>query len=877
MLRGFLRNIFRKRQAERELDDELSCWVELNAAEYVRRGMSDKEALQKARRDLGGMAQVKESVRDVRAGAWLDILIQDIRYAFRTLRKNPGFTSVAVLTLALAAGANTAIFSVVNGVLLKPLPYTDPVRLVTLWERHPAFPQFLTVAPANFYDWRAQSASFEKMAALDPYPDFILNGAGEPHRLAGAAVTADFFPLLGVKMALGRGFRATEDRAVVLSYAVWAQYFGARPGILGGQARMNDQAYTVTGVLPRDFYLAGKPSDFQARRQFDVWTNLGLASPPEAWTRSTHPLYVFGRLAPSASLPKAQAELDGIAANLRRLYPNDNKDKTIAAVPMEEHALGGVRAPLFALLAAVGMVLLIACANIANLLLTRAAARRKEIALRAALGASRNRLVRQLLTESAVLAVLGCSIGLAIAVWSVPALAAHLPADIPRASEISVDGRVLAFATLMAAFTAVVFGFVPLLQSRGVQWNARGVSLGNSRLRGAIVVSQVSLALVLLVGAGLMVKSLRALLQVSPGFRPAHLLTARLSLPPRYAGGNRFGLGLRREISAFERELAARVRAIPGVQSAAFASHLPLSGTDNDWAFWIEGRPPKPAGDFDSAHYRPVSAGYFETMGIPVTGGRGFNPRDDEDHPLVVVINQAMARRFWPGVDPVGTRLKFGNEIWRTIVGMVGDVHHSGPEIAPTPEMYVPWGQVPNVEIRPTIVVRASVEPASLAGALRKAVAEVDPEVPMDQVASMDQLVSGSVSESRFRAIALSVFALLALFVASVGLYGVMSCLAGQRTREFGIRMAVGARRGDVLALVLRQAVKLAALGVAIGLLGAALLSRMIATLLYGVKPLDPTTLAGVSVLLAAVTLLASYIPARRAALADPVESLREE
>jgi len=877
MLAAFFRNLLRKKQTEQELDDELRAYLELTTAENVRRGMSPEDARQTARRDLGGMEQVKESVRDVRVGVSIEILMQDIRYALRSLRKNSGFTTVAILTLALGIGANTTIFSVVNGVLLKPLPYPNPDRLVTLWETHPTWGPFLTVAPANFYDWRQQSTSFSRMAALDPYPDFILTGRGEPRRLAGAAVTADFFPLLGVNMALGRSFRATEDHVVVLSYSIWERYFGARTAIAGTGVRLNDEEYTVVGVTPRDFSLVGKTSDFQARTRFDVWTNLGLASPPEAWMRGTHPLSVFGRLKPGISLQQAQAELDGIARNLRRLYRDDNEAKGIAAVPMAEHAVSNVRTALLTLLAAVVMVLLIACANIANLLLTRAAARQKEMALRAALGASRRRLAQQLLTESAVLALLGSGFGLALTLLSVPALIAHLPADLPRIAEISVDGRVLAFTTLITLATGIVFGLVPMVQSPGVRLNARGVSPGQSRLRGALIVGQVSLALVLLAGAGLMIKSLRALLQVSPGFQTTHILTARLSLPPRYANGYRFGTGQHRRISVFQRELADRVRAIPGVRSAGFTSYLPLAGTNNNWSFFIEGRPPNPPGVYDSTDYRPVTAGYIETIGIPIRRGRSFEARDDEDHALVVVINEAMARQFWPNENPVGKRLKFGDEHWRTIVGIVGDVHHQGLAIAPAPEMYIPWGQVPNVEVRPTIVVRSSVEPASLTSALRKAVAEVDPEVPMDQVATMDQLVYGSVSEARFRTAVISLFALLALFVASIGVYGVMSYLVSRRTREFGIRMAVGATRGAVFALILRQGAKLAAIGVAIGLVAAALFGRLIASLLYGVKPLDAATLAGVSILLTVVALFASYVPARRAANADPMDSLRYE
>ena len=878
MLRAFFRNIFRKKRTEQELDDELRSYLELTAAENVRRGMSPAEAAAQARRDLGGMDRVKENVRDVRIGVSFDILMQDMRYAIHSLRKNPSFAAIAILTLALGIGANTTIFSVVNGVLLKPLPYPQPDRIVTIWENHPTFGRFLTAAKANFYDWREQNQTFAYMAALDPYADFILTGTGEPHRLTGAEVTADFFPLFGVRMELGRAFHATEQDVVVLSHSAWMKYFAGRRDVVGSQVRLNDAGFTVVGVLPRDFSLVSNTADFQARREFDVWANMGLAKAPEEWTRSTHPLSVFGRLKPGVPLQHAESDLGRIALKLQRLYPDDDKDHGIDIVPLAEHAVKTVRTALVTLLAAVAMVLLIACANIANLLLTRAAARKKEIALRAALGASRRRIAQQLLTESTVLALVGCALGFALAFWGVPALLRYLPADLPRKPEILVDGRVLGFACLLTLLTGVLFGLVPLFATRGsLRLDTRGVAGGQSRLRSALIVAQVAIALVLLTGAGLMMRSLSALLHVMPGFRTNHVLTARFSLPPRYANGYKFGMGLHRQIGVFQRALLERVRAIPGVQSAGFTSHVPLGGTDQGWSFFIDGRPPLPPGVYNSTGYRPVTAGYFETIGIPVIRGRAFTAQDDEDHPLVVMVDEAMARAFWPGENPIGQRLRFGGYEWRTIVGIAGDIRHRGIGLDPLPEMYIPWGQVPNVEVRPIIVVRSQVEPASLTSALRAAAAQVDPEVPMDRVTTMQQLLAASLSESRFRGIALSVFALLALFVASIGLYGVMSYTVGQRTREFGIRIAVGASRGAVFRLVLGQGAKLAGIGVGIGLVGAALLGRFIASLLYGVTPFDAATLAGVSILLAAVALLASYIPARRAAGADPMDSLRYE
>jgi putative ABC transport system permease protein len=882
------RNIFRKQRVNQELEEELRSYVELVAGEKVRCGADREQVLRDARWDLAHLEPIKESVRDIRTGASLDTLLQDLRYGIRTLARNPSFSVIAVLTLALAIGANTTMFTVVNGVLLKPLPYPEPDRLLTLWETQLSDKSLGTVAPANFYDWREQTHSFAKMAALDPYPDFILNDYGEPQRLAGAAVSADFFSLLGVRMALGRDFLSKEDQrgqnqVVVLSYLTWQRQFGGRADIIGKQLDLNNTGYIVTGVLPRDFSLVSKAADFQARNRFDLWTPLALPSPPEPWQRGTHPLAVFARLKPGIGLKHAQADLDRVADNLQRLYPGADTGRGIAAIPMKQHVVAGLRPALFALLTAVGLVLLIACANVGNLLLTRAAARQQEMSLRTALGASGRRLAQQLCTESMVLVMLGGVLGLVVAMAAVPVIVRYLPADLPRASEIAVDARVLAFTSVVSLLVGAAFGFVPLLQTQRVDTSSalknggRGVLTGHSYLRSALIVGQVAIALILLVGAGLMTKSFWTLLKVSPGFETEHILTARLSLPPRYLNGYKFGTGQHRRISAFQRELLERVRNISGVQSVAFTAYLPFSGVDNSWDFDIEGRPSNPPGVHDLMNYRPVSADFFKTMGIPVQRGRAFRAADNEDAPLVVIVNESMARAFWHHQNPVGQRLRFSEGKWRTIVGIVADVHHEALDTKPEPEMYLPYAQVPNVEARPTIVLRTSAEPAALSRALRKAISAVDSNVPVDQIETMQQMVSASVSQSRFRTVVLFVFALLALFVAAIGLYGVMSYLVGQRMPEFGVRMAVGASSGAVLRLVLGNATKLVSIGIGIGLVSAALLTRFISSLLYGVAPFDAATLTGVSVFLAVVALLASYIPAHRAAKTDPIQCLRYE
>jgi len=874
--------VFGKWKFEQELDEELRSYVELQAAEKVRRGMAPEAAFREARRELGGMDQVKENVRDVRPGIFVDTLIQDIRYTFRAMKRDRAFALVAILTLALGIGANTAIFTVVDGVLLKPLPYPDPDRLLTLWEHSQADGLKTIVAPANFYDWRQQSRSFARMAAIDPYPDFILDGSSGAQRLSGAEVSTDFFSLLGTRMELGRDFFPEEDRpgsnyVVILGYAAWQRYFGGRADIVGQAVTLNGAAYTVVGVLPRDFSFVSKAADYHARNHFDLFRPMALPTPPPQWMRGTHSLGVLGRLKPGVALEQAQAELDLIASNLERLYPSQNNGKGIIAARLQQHVVTDVRGALLTLFAAVALLLLITCANIANLLLTRAAARGREIALRAALGASRTRIARQLITESLVLAVAGGLLGLMLVYAGVPALVRYLPADLPRIPEIAVDSRVLIFTSFVVLLTGLLFGLAPVFHARGsLRQGGRGVIAGPSRLRGLLIVGQIAMALVLLTGAGLMAKSLWMLLQVPPGFRTERILTARLSLPRQYTNDYKFGTGAHREISAFQQRLLDRVRAIPGVESAAFTAYLPLSGADNSWAFVVEGRPPKPPGERDVVNYRPVGPGYFETIGIPIRRGRAFNSSDDEDHPLVVAINESMARRFWRSTDPVGQRLSFSEGKWRTVVGLVGDVHHQGLDTKAEPEMYIPYSQIPNVEARPILVLRTLMEPLSMAAPLRQAVAELDRGVPIDRITTMQKLVSESAGQPRFRTAVILTFSLLALFVASIGLYGVMSYVVSQRTPEFGIRMALGATHGTVMHLVIGEAAKLVGIGLALGLTGAVLLSRTIATLLYGVAPIDPVTLASVTTLLALVGIAAAYGPARRAAKSDP-KSLRHD
>jgi putative ABC transport system permease protein len=859
-----------------EFQAEIEEHVRLLAERYRGQGMTAEAAMQSARRQFGNTTLLQEDRREMQTLPVIEELRGDLTYATRMLRKNPGFAAAAVLTLALGIGANTAIFSMCHAVLFKALPYAEPDRVVTIWERM-GNGQLGTVAPANYVDWRNESRSFTGMAAVSG-ASFILGGQNEAARLAGANVTAGFFPVLGIRFTLGRNFVPEEDRpgqnrVAILSHHVWQERFGGDREIVGRRIDLNDIGYQVVGVLPPDFQFGSEAADFQARNQADIWVPLGLDL--EKLHRGSHPFRVIARLKPGVALSQAQADLDVIGANSARLYPADNKGKGIGAVPLAERVTESVRVALQTLLGAVGLVLLIACANVANLLLSRAAARQREMAVRIALGAGRRRLAQQLLTESLFLAVIGGVAGFLFAVAAIAALSPYLPADLSRASGISVDARMLAFTAAISLATGVLFGLGPLLGTGGV---SAGESLkqtnrfaggAHTRLRNGLAVAQIAVAVVLLIGAGLMAKSFWALTRVAPGFHSESIVTARLSTPrSRYPDGRR--------IAAFERELLENLRGRPGIQSAGFTIYLPLGGSDNGWAFFIEGHPPLPVGVYNMAKYRPVSTGYFETIGIPLLRGRSFAPADTADSPPVIVINDAMVRQHWGAEDPVGRRMRFAGVV-RTVIGVVGNVLHEGLDGTPKVEMYVPVDQAPSVDTSQTIVIRTALDPAAAAAELRAAVSEIDRALPVDRVETMKQLMSGSVAQPRFRTVILGAFSVLALLMASIGIYGVMNYLVIQRTREFGIRLSVGASQGDVLRLVLGRAAALIGAGTCLGLAGAALLVRLIEKLLFGTAPLDPLTFAAAPILLAAVALAASYVPARRATRVDPMIALRYE
>jgi len=877
-----MRDTVRNEPRELEFQTEMEEHVRLLTERYRRQGMTPEAALLAARRQFGNPTLLKEDLRAMQIIPAIEALRGDLTYAARMLRKNPGFAAAAVITLALGIGANTAIFSVCNAVLFKPLPYAEPSRIVTLSERQ-RDGTLGDVAPANFVDWRDANRSFSGMAAARASsfaPSFILGGQSEASRLAGDSVTSSFFSVLGVQFMLGRNFLPDEDRpgqnrVAILSYAAWSERFGADRDIAGKTITLDDKSYTVVGVLPAGFQFGATAADFQARSQVDIWVPMALD--PQRLQRNAHMLHVIARLKPGVKLARAQAELDILAANLAQQYPEQNKDKGIVAVPLADQVTGSVRMALETLLGAVGLVLLIACANVANLLLNRAAARQKEMAVRIALGASRGRLAQQLLTESLLLASLGGIAGFILALAAIAALTPQLPADLSRAAGIAVDTRMLIFTAVISLVTGILFGLGPLFgpwrESAGesLKQNNRTSTGNQTRLRSGLAVAQIAIAITLLIGAGLMVKSFWALVHVAPGFRSDSILTARLSLPrSRYADNG--------QIAAFERVLRENLHGRPGIQSAGFATYVPLSGLDNGSSFLIEGRPPLPTGTYNMSQYRPVSPGYLETIGIPLLQGRSFTVADTGESPWVVIINDSMARAYWPSENPIGQRLQFGpGEKWRTVIGVVGDVLHEGLDGEAKAELYVPVEQSWNIESDPTIVVRTTLESGASAAELRGVVSAIDPSIPVDRVETMQQLVSGSVAQPRFRTIVLTAFSLLALVMASIGIYGVMNYLVIQRTREFGIRLSLGATPSDVLRLVLRRAALLIGAGTCLGLAGSALLVRFIANLLFGTDPLDPLTFAAVPILLAAVALAASYIPARRATRIDPIVALRYE
>ncbi len=807
-------------------------------------------------------------------------LLQDIRYGGRMLWKHPAFTTISVLALALGIGANTAIFSVVNAVLLRSLPYSNPERLVMLWEQHPQIGR-MGVAGLNFIEWQKQSTSFEDSAVFME-SSFDLTGEGEAERIQGTRSTADYFKVIGAKAELGRTFLAGEDtssavRVVVISHGFWQKRLGGDPRALGKTIRLNDENHTIVGVMPENFGDQGE--DW-------VWTTLNVE--PEQISAGGRSLLALARLKPRVTLVQAQSELDAIAAHLAAIRPDFNRDWTVKLVPLHEQVTGGVRLILLVLLGVVGCVLLIACANVANLSLVRVGRREREMAIRIALGATRWRLMRQLLTESVLLALVGGAIGLLLALWGVDMLVTL--GSVPRAKEIGIDTQVLGFTLLVSVLTGIFFGLAPALQSsrRAVSGAlkdiARGSSagFGRSRLRGALVVAEVALAVVLLVGAGLMVRSFMRLTEVDPGFKADNVLLLEVPL-----GETRYKEEA--QVVGFYEQMLARVRALPGATAAGTTHSAPLDGSDSSRPFIIADRATPEPGREPGASYRVVSSGYFSAMGIPLLRGRDFSDADNNSAPGVVLINQTMARRYWNGAEPVGQRIRQGavggESPWLEIVGVVGDVRHSSLDGQPKPEMYFHYAQagmqgsrsIVSNRRRITLAIRTHSNPAALAKTARHEISGIDKNQPVTGVRTMTEAVARSVTPQRFNTLLLGIFAALAVILAVIGVYGVMSFSVGGRTREIGIRMALGAQSADVLKLIVRQGMSLVLVGIVLGVGAAFALTRLIASLLYGVSATDPLVFVLTPLMLCAVALLACYLPARRATKINPIEALRYE
>jgi putative ABC transport system permease protein len=805
---------------------------------------------------------------------------QDLRYGLRTLGKNPGFTTVAVIALALGIGANSAIFSVVNAVLLRPLPFKNPRELVMIWENatHLGFPKN-TPPPANFLDWRQQNTVFTGMSAMAER-NFNLTGAGEPERLDGRRVSANIFELLGVPAHIGRTFVPDDDRpgthVALLSYSLWQRRFGSDPSVIGRAITLNSESYTVVGVMPASVHLP----DTEANWNDQVWVPIAFPS-EEAAQRGNHYLSVIARMKSGVSLKQAQAEMDTIAARLAQQYPDFNKRIGVNVYPLQEEVVGQIKPALLVLLGAVGFVLLIACANVANLLLARAAARQKEIALRLALGANRSRLTRQFLTESVLLAAIGGSLGLLLAFAAINALKASIPATISQATAINIDIKVLIFTAAVALLTGIVFGLAPATQALNFNLNdtlkegsrESGAGSKGNRLRSLLVVGEVAVSFILLIGAGLLINSFFHLRNLDPGFRADHLLTMKVNLSEvKYPD--------RERRVAFFDEVLRGVRALPGVQSAAVAGNLPLTYNGDSMPIGVEGTADPPPDQRPDVIYRAVGAGYFATMGIPIIRGRDFTDHDKGDTKYVVVIGEKTAQHFWPGQDPIGKRLKPGSTTsdatWREVIGVVKDVRQNDFVAQPKMQTYFSYRQLKDLAPN-ALVIRTTIEPMSLATSVRNAIWAVDKDQPVADIDTMDHIVSEAVARQRFSMLLLGLFAGLALVLAAVGIYGVMSYSVAQRTREIGIRMALGAQRRDVLRMTVKQALKLVGLGLVIGLIAAFLVTRVMASLLFGITATDPLTFIGISLIFFAVAILASYIPALRATKVDPLIALRAQ
>jgi predicted permease len=880
---------WRKRRNE-ELNEEIQGHLELAARENVESGLAPRDAQTAARHEFGSIALAEEVTRDMWGGRWFEDLLQDVRCGLRMLGKSPGFAAIAILTLALGIGANSALFSVVNGVLLNPLPYPDPEQVVIVSDKSSNLPETWISYP-DFLDWVRDNHSFTSLAAYESLVSFNLLGQGEPERVSGTEVSSMFFPTLGVAPILGRNLSAAEDQlngppAVLLSGGFWKTKFGGSPEVLGKAINLDGTDYTVVGVLPENFYFCCENISF---RLSDVYVPIGADKSPWMQDRKFHPgTYAVGRLKPGITLAQARADMDGMAHNLAATYPDADKDLEVAVTPLKEVMVRDIRPFLLVLLAAVGFVLLIACVNVANLLLARSTGRAREFAVRAALGASRGRVIRQLLTESVLLTIAGGTLGLLLASWGTRAALSVLPSTLPRANDVHTDPRVLLFTLAVSLLAGVLFGLAPALKTgqpglhETLKEGGRGGSGARYRTQGAFVVIETALTVVLLVGAGLSIRTLVGLWSVNPGFDPHNVLSFNVGFPPSVASGDAT------QIRASFRQLTEKIAAVPGVQSVSLMNAAFPMGDRYDLNFWIDGQP-KPITDngLPLSLWYLTGPDYLKVMKIPLVRGRFLTARDDANSPGVCVIDEDFARKYFGNEDPIGKRLNF-DLVYKQleIVGVVGHVKQFGLDenarSLARVEFYASAMQLPDDLTKAFVpftgyIIRTEVSPDAITASIREALRGFDSKAVMFHTETMDNVVARSLASRRFAMILLAVFAALALALSSIGIYGVISYVASQRTNEIGIRISLGAQSSDILKIVLGHGARLSLIGLAVGLVAAAGLTRLMTTILYGVHATDPLTFAVVIIVLTVVALAACYIPARRAMKVDPIVALKYE